>query len=202
MSEPQSQLIARGGWAEDRLLNRLKPPYGPRNTVSNLAYILVGTGLAWAYQDSSSAALAVSLWVLGTGSALYHALKDRIANRMDWTGMLMVFGSLAAHGFAPASPAMPWVMLGVSVLAALYYRAQGWISRDWWMVVLGLVASAPVIVRAGWSVPLGLAWLAFAAAYGAWQLDKRGSKLVGLWGHALWHCATAIGIGLVYIAQR
>jgi len=40
----------------------------------------------------------------------------------------------------------------------------------------------------------------FAVAYGCWQLDKRG-RVLGLWGHAMWHTGTAVAIGVLYLAR-
>lgn len=202
MTESRLQLIRRGGWAEDALLHRPGPPFGPRNTGSNAAYLVVGVLLAYYDQSQPAAALAVSLWVLGTGSALYHALKTKFANRLDRVGMLAVFGALAAHGLLPESPLASWLMLAVGVgLGGWFYRAANQVPRDWWMAALLLIGSLPVALRGNWS-GLGASWGVFAVAYACWHLDKHSSRRLGLWGHALWHVLTSAAIGLLFWAQR
>lgn len=200
MGESRERLIARGGWAEDRILDRSGPPYGPVNTWSNAAYAIVGVYVAWRYQDDASAALAVALWVLATGSALYHAYKTVWANRMDWVGMYGVFGAIAAHGWLAAWPWASWVMLAAGAGVVAVYRAQHWVSADLAMVALGIVGSIPVV----WSGDrrlLAISWGLFALAYGVWHLDKARVRFIGRWGHAIWHVVAAIAIGVLFAAQ-
>lgn len=174
---------------------------GPRNTISNLAYAVVGTYLAWKYQDSASAALGVALWVLATGSALYHAQKTLRANRLDWVGMYMVAGALVAHGLVPRLPGVSWAMLAVGGAWVAYYGHQRWMSADW-HIALAMVLGSIRPALSGHLGVVGWAWLAFAVAYGAWHLDKAHSRWVGKYGHAAWHVLTAVAIGLCFIAQQ
>lgn len=201
MGEPRLQLIRRGGWTEDVFLMRMKPPFGPRNMWSNLAYGMVGIGLAFIYQDLSSSAMALSLILLMTGSALYHGYKTLYANHMDWLGMYAVFGALAAHGFAPEEDWISWIMLGAgAVLGWIYAEKMHWVSMDWHMGALLVVASVGPVLERHWPL-LAISWGLFIIAFTIWHLDKAHHKLVGLWGHALWHILTAIAIGVMYVAQ-
>lgn len=190
MFEPAITLRARGGWAEDALERRDQPPFGPRNTWSNLAYAVVALVLVWLVPTGAMAMLAVGLLTLATGSALYHAYKTINANRLDWLGMMATLGGLAGYALTPwAAPGVLVVALG----ASLAY-AKTWQDRDTWLVVLGLVGAAGGLPRhhLAW---VGLGLLCLGLAYGAWQLDQRHSWWVGVWGHAAWHVGTALGIG-------
>lgn len=202
MTEPRDRLIARGGWAEDRLLNREGPPYGPLNSYSNVAYAIAGSVVAAVDGTAPAAALAVAMWLLATGSALYHGYKTLEANRLDWLGMFAVFGALVAHGYVPSAS---WLMLLGSVLLGGVYlyvtRKTGQVSFDLAMAVLLVAGSLPPAIHGTWGW-LGASWGAFAVGYGLWQLDRRGSTIVGRYGHAGWHIFTALALGLLFFAQR
>jgi hypothetical protein len=201
MIESCERRIARGGWAEDLTRQSCQGMIGPRNTLSNLAYAVVGIWTAWRYQDSASAAFAVAMCLLATGSALYHAQKTLPANRMDWLGMMAVLGVLLAHGWAPHAPAIGWLMLAGGGLAGYTYLSQRQLYFDDAVAAYFVVSSIGPAWRGQWLV-LGISWLVFAVAYGVWQLDKRRSRWVGVWGHAIWHVLTAVGFGLLFQAQR
>lgn len=114
-----------------------------------------------------------------------------------------VTGALTAHAFLPRSPVVPWVMCAVGgLLGWLYATEWRWLSRDWHMAALMVVGSLPPLVRGDHLPLLGAGWLAFGVGYACWQLDRRKSRWVGLWGHAVWHVATAVAIGLLFWAQR
>lgn len=201
MIEECRKRIVRGRWAEDLARHSCQGMIGPRNTVSNLAYGVLGIWTAWRYQDGASAVFAVAMVLLMTGSALYHATKTLPANRMDWLGMMAVLGVLVAHGLAPHASIVGGLMLAAGGLAGYLYMSQKKLYFDDVVAGLFVVASIGPAWRGQWEL-LGWSWLVFALAYGAWQLDKRGSKWVGLWGHAMWHCGTGIGFGLLFQAQR
>jgi hypothetical protein len=174
---------------------------GPRNTISNLGYAAVGTYCAWRFQDASSAALAVALWVLATGSALYHAQKTRLANRLDWVGMYAVCGAIIAHGFLPTVPWVSWAILVGAGAGIAFYGHQRWMQADWHILAAMILGSVGPLMR-GMTLSVLAAWGLFAVGYVAWHLDRRRSPLVGVWGHALWHLMTALAIGQMYLAQR
>lgn len=188
-------------WGEHRILQRLRPPYEPRNVVSNLAYGLVGGWIALQFQDSASATFAVALFVLMTGSALYHGYRDAEgdANSTDWSGMVAVFAVLGGLAWG-----LPWWVAAALALAMIAVN-QRWLRyqthRDW-VLGLGLVlASLPPALGQHWAV-LGASWACFAVAYLFWTLDRSASIPIGRWGHAFWHILTAIAFGLLFTAQR
>lgn len=191
----------RGGWAEDAHARTCRGMIGPRNTVSNVAYAAVGTWLAWRFQDSSAAAFAVALWVLATGSALYHAQKTLLANRLDWVGMYAVCGATIAHGLLPDVPWVSWAVLVGAGAGIAFYGAQHWMQADWHILMAMVIGSIGPLAR-GMMLSVAVAWGIFAIGYAAWHLDKAHHPLVGKWGHALWHVATALAIGQMYLAQR
>ncbi len=203
MSESPFLLARRGGWAEDAALARSGPPYGPLNTYSNLAYAVVGGLLAWLDQGASGAAMAVAMILLATGSALYHSTKLLSANRIDWIGMYAVMGAATAHAWLPNVPAVGFLMLGAGAALSYWYgKKLKWISADWHMAALMVLSTIPIYWRNDHRSLLLASWLVFAVAYACWHLDRRKSRLVGLYGHACWHLLTALAIGLLYWAGR
>jgi len=62
------------------------------------------------------------------------------------------------------------------------------------------VAAIPALWRGNQAVAL-LSVILFALAYLFWQGDKRRWKIVGLWGHAGWHVATAAAMAALFVAQ-
>lgn len=204
MTESYEVLRRRGGWAEDAVAPDGRFPVGWRNTYSNLAYAVVGVVLAVADQGAAGAAMAVAMIGLATGSGLYHAYKTIHANRLDWAiGMYPVMGAATAHAWLPHLPMVGFLMLGAGAALSYWYgKKLKWISADWHMAALMVLTTIPIVWRNEHRDLLGLAWVVFAVAYACWHLDKRKSKLVGLWGHFWWHILTALAIGLLYWAGR
>ena len=198
--ESCARLQARGGWAEDALEQRCGWPIAPRNTWSNLAYPLAGAYLVSVDPSRSAWVLAVALAVLGVGSALYHGLKTRWANKLDWVGMYLVFGSLGIHGIDPANPGTPAAMIVTAVLVAgLFSYVVPNVSLEVQMGVLLWFSAVPGVL-AGHSAQVALGMGAFVVAFGAWHADRR-RFVVGKWGHALWHILTAFAIPTIFLAQ-
>lgn len=200
MRETPERRRARGGWYEDLTLGRISPPFGPRNTVSNLAYAIVGVLVAATESTDAAAVFAVAMIILATGSALYHAEKTLEANRLDWLGMFAVFGAMVPHGWLPNWPGVPWLMLGVAMLLGWLYLRQRRLYFDWAMGVLLVLSSIRPVWTGAWA-GVAVAWAVFAVSYGLWRLDKAGSRWVGLWGHAAWHVGSAVALGLLFSAQ-
>ena len=201
MTTSCDHLIRRGGWAEEALLGSCTPPIGPRNTWSNLAYVAVAAILlAFLGYTPQTAVVAFALTVLGIGSGLYHAYKTIWANRLDHVGMYLVFGALSVYGLLGRHPAAPMLMVVTGILLAGLFTYTGIkASLDIQMGVLFYFTMLPAFVF-GDAKLAGAALALFLLGFGAWQLDKRRSPWVGLWGHALWHILTAPAIGLMYLA--
>lgn len=190
---------ARGGWWEDATLERCAFPIGPRNTWSNLAYVGAGLTLL-AIGSPPATVMAGSLVVLGIGSGLYHGYKTIWANRLDHVGMYLTFGALSVHGIAPFHPTIPYLMITTGILlAVLFSYVIPGINLDVQMGLLLWYAGIPAFLggHANWAV---LSMAIFLLGFVAWQMDKH-RLLVGLWGHAIWHIATAVAIALMFMAQ-
>jgi predicted membrane channel-forming protein YqfA (hemolysin III family) len=194
-------LIRRGGWAEEALRPRCTFPIGPRNTWSNTAYIAVGATLLLTLgYTPQTAVMAGALTMLGIGSGLYHGFKTIWANRLDHVGMYLVFGALSVYGIMGRHAAAPYLMLVTGALLAGLFTYTGIrASLDIQMGVLFYFTMLPAFVF-GDAKLAGGALALFLLGFGAWQLDKRRSPLIGLWGHALWHLLTAPAIGMMYLA--
>lgn len=193
------RLQRRGGWYEDLEANRCSFPIGPWNTWSNVAYLLAGFWVVYRDPSLSGWLMGWSLLVLGLGSFFYHGFKTVEMNNLDRAGMYLVFGALSIHAL-PLHPWTPWLMLLTGILlAVLFTYVINNVSLDVQMGVLfyyTLVAGLMGGDQKGTLVAFGLFLLAFAC----WQVDKRTSWL-GRYGHALWHCLTALAIPLMYLAQ-
>jgi len=182
--------VARGGWAEDLALHRCRFPIGPRNTFSNAGYFLAGL-ILWA--QTGDLLMPAALLALAAGSFWYHGFKTIIGNDADWFGMyactmVLVFQRLHALGWMP-------VLMALAVLTAW---AIAGIRVD--NFVGGVALICGVLPPWHWMnfAGLGLAGI----GYICWQLDKRRSPLIGLWGHAAWHVLTGFGLMLLYLGGR
>lgn len=194
-------LQTRGGWNEDFELQRCKWPIGPRNTWSNVAYPLVGWGTYGIAASGDAAAFAVAMTALGIGSGLYHALKTRWSNRLDWVGMYMAFSALVVHGIVPGHPLAPWIMLSLGGVVAWYFSyVLNGIDLNGQMGLFFVLSGLRGLL--GLTQYAVLAWGALATlcvAYAVWNLDRRGET--GLWGHAFWHVLTAVAMGMLFFSQ-
>lgn len=194
-------LQQRGGWAEDVLDGKCDWPIAWRNTYSNAAYWLVAYLLLSVRPIVPAAwAMALALALLGLGSALYHGTKRGWANRCDVAGMYAVFGGLAVHALDPSHPMIPFLMVGGgAVLGYLFAFKLAAINLNAQMGLLLALASIRPMLHGGRWLAIG-SLVVFGLAYEAWTLDRQ-RKLVGVWGHALWHVLTAAAIGLLFLAQ-
>jgi len=191
----------RGGWLEGALADGCEFPIEPRNTWSNLAYPLAGWIFYFNHGSATAWALALALTALGVGSALYHGLKTRWANKLDLFGIYWVFGALLVHGMAPYAPATPWVM-GVAgfVLAALLVYAIPAVNLDLQVGILLGFSTIAACLNGSWQLALAALGV-YLLGFGAWNIDKSHQTWLGLWGHAIWHVLTAIAVPLTFLAQ-
>jgi len=198
--ESCDKLVARGGWAEDLTLKYCTFPIGPRNTVSNLSYAVIGAIVAAGWPSSASLAFALAMSFLAIGSALYHGFKTFKALQLDWAGMYAVFAAIAVHSMVPESKLAPWIMLVLAgALAYVYaYRLVGVHLEAQMGVLLVVSALRPALMGHWLDVLVSLGF--FVLAMGVWLLDRRRSAITGLWGHAIWHVFTAIAFGTMFLA--
>lgn len=196
-------MTGKAPWAEE-LHREGKFPLGWRNTLSNLAYAAVGLALVVHYQDQASAVIGVGMMLLATGSGLFHAYgsaKHEHARRLDWLGMMAVAGIGVGAGIVPGSIWEP-VLMGLGALVGMgMYWLNRWRSRDLW-VVLALILGSIRPALEGHGLLVLVAWGCAGLAYLCWTLDRKQAKIVGLWGHALWHVFMAAAIGALYVAQH
>lgn len=192
--------IQRGRWREDLALQRCSAPVGPRNTWSNVAYLLAGIAAYWYDRDATGIIMGVALACLALGSGLYHALKTPATNKLDLVGMYFVFAALTMHAAAPDHARTALAMAGMAVLlAAVAVYLVPRTPLDVQMGLLLIFTAWPSAVY-GDALLVFVAMVLFVEGYAAWHLDRAG-RLLGLWGHALWHVLTAAAIVTMYLAR-
>ena len=168
------------------------------NTASNAAYVLAGVGVALWLQTPAAWAFALAMTGLGIGSGAYHWTRSESTQRLDWAGMLLVFGTLATIAANPTGPAGWAVGIGVLVAGALVYGFKA-VGHD---TVLGIgvfLCALPPLAKGGVSLWLAIAALAvFLLAKWAHNVDRQ-TESDSL--HAVWHGGTAVAFGLLFLAQ-
>lgn len=195
----------RGDWAEARLrkcelgIEFTGIPVEPLNSYSNLAYFAAGWVTLRIVGDAPSIVLGATLIFLSIGSTMYHGVKSMWGFRLDHAGMYAVFAALALYAIAPNHHAISYVMAGGALVAAVGFAffMPGELS-----IRMGLLL-AVVSVRAfllGRPVIAGVSLGVFALAEVCWQLDKR-TTVLGRFGHAIWHLATAAAISIMFMAM-
>lgn len=118
---------------------------------------------------------------------------------MDWAGMYSTMTVLVMHGIRPDAPGGFLAGFTVGAVGAMLFAFH--VKHfDALMGALFLAAAIPPYVR-GAHGPVILSVVLFAVAFIAWQCDKK-RKFVGLWGHAIWHVATAAAMAALFVAQR
>lgn len=189
---------ARGHWAEDEALQRTRLPVGPRNSWSNLPYGACGIAAGLLQSTDAGFLFALGMLALCYGSWRYHAEKTVRANLLDRVGMFLVLVQLGLGAWWPWLPGV-WSVTLAAAVVAVYVAPLKWMDAQigCWLL-LALVGTA---VHGG-SLPLAVAsMLLFFAGYLCWQLDKRPSMPLGLWGHACWHLLTAPAFLLMWLAR-
>jgi hypothetical protein len=186
---------AKPKWAELRLTGT-----EGRNAASNLAYVLAGALVFAVVFDARAAVFFTFMYWLGLGSFLYHLdWTNGTYRAFDWSGMYGVMGCLIPLAIDPPHPQIWWWMLATGATLAF-------ILPFFWRVgeanaLVGILFGLSAIpayfngdVR--WA---GAAIILFLLAKAAWVIDVYTERL-GVWGHAIWHKATAVGFGCVFLA--
>ena len=186
-------------WTERRALGR-----EPRNTWSNLAYFLGGFSLLFSPMPTKAAGVAwAAMTWLALGSARFHFHGTSWFRRLDHEGMYVAFGALAVFGWFPYARWAPVAMALAGIgLAFTFVYVRHSFSLDRQVIALGLLGSLPSFLFGSWQVALaGLALIAIARI--AWLEDRKVvlESEFGLWGHAIWHALTAVGITLLFLAR-
>jgi hypothetical protein len=199
---------------------RAEGPAQPVNTLTSLAYVLLGVwALAGGVRGSDldrptvllMRAVGVALVLLGLGSALYHGTLTFAGQVLDVQGMyllgtLLVTGALVRRG-SLTPRAASWLLLVAN--AVLLATQVGW--PDSRRVLFGLVLVPGIVLEAlptttgrAWPVsattPFRVGLGLLAAAYLLWVLDATGVLCdpTSPWqGHGGWHVLTAASAVLV-----
>jgi len=181
-------------WAEAQALRRTSWPREPRNTFSNLAYLGGAVAVLARGQDLTRVVMAGALIVLAVGSAYYHSVETQRADNWDWAGMVLCLTVLAVHALWPHAPGLALGAAMVALVLTLIYAPSWDLHYDALLGVLFAAALLPTLVHG--RLGLILAGVAcFALGYAAWWLDR--TRVLGLYGHALWHVLTGAGFPLL-----
>ncbi|SRR6266496_6041891 len=188
------ELQKNGNWWEDQLVNRCKFPIGPRNTWSNLAYVLAAAGV-WPLSKT----FAVMLGLLGIGSGLYHGFKTQWADRLDNAGMYAAFGSLTVWMVAPRTVFAPLAMVlltGILIWRFVYTK----VPDNYETILMGAFSGISVVAVAlnGSPVAALTSLVLMGVAYISWWADQQRKFPWPKWGHAVWHLLTATAIYLLF----
>jgi hypothetical protein len=190
----------------------------PSNTVSSLAYVIVGA-LMWRAmerpRDARLVCIVIAQFVIGIGSVLFHGTGTLAGEWVDQAGMfllsclMLVFAASTAWGWSARRGAWSY---GAAVVASAGVNA--------WMPRIGIpLFAAQIVAGVGWELRLHRratdprpyrylfrALAIFAVSFSFWVLDITGvvcrpdNHLVT--GHAVWHVLNAVAIYELYRFQR
>ena len=191
---------AMGGWAEDAKLRRKHFPIGPRNTASNVAYLLAAVYLMATGEGPARWAIGAGMVVLAIGSACYHAFKTPKTNNWDWAGMGGTMTPFAVNGVLHTSRGLALGAFSIGAVSAALIAWGSTRHSDFVMGLLFLGSAVPAFL-AGNFWPAVEAVATFALAMAFWQADRKRWAIVGLYGHAAWHVLTAVAMPQLHRAQ-
>lgn len=204
----------------------------PANTWSSLGFVFVGLVVfAQAHRDLArptksrngnpmvrhlayGGTFALSLILIGLGSAFFHASLTFWGQFADVMGMYMLAGFIFIYNLSRSREISPWVMVSVYVLllvvlGLILLNLPG--LRRYIFGVMLLLALIPEYIVLTRKKPvietrfLKAALLLICVGFFIWILDIL--KLLcspdsWLQGHAIWHIFGAIAAGLLYVYYR
>ena len=184
----------------------------PSNTWSNLPFVIAGVMIVRASSNRPLLKLlGHSAWILGLGSAMFHASATFIFEVWDLLGMFMISGlmaslNLARYRHVSKPHEIIAFFLGMTTLALillLSFRPIG-IALFATEVAFALTLEVLMHLRED-AVDFKFAKLfigSFAAAFILWNLDIHNivcdPKNHILTGHAVWHFLNACAIWFIY----
>lgn len=185
-------------WAEDFYDLRPSFPKTVRNTWSNAAYLFAA---AWCAQYGASGIIvAAALVMLAVGSAWWHGARTTAGLTADRFAMHVVFAGLAWHSISPSALETPAAMLWIGLMAGFFCTIRGYV----WLtgcIALYLGTALAMTLVDGHRLMVGASLVAFGLGYWCWYRDRQRDPRLGLWGHAIWHKLTALGIALLFTAK-
>jgi hypothetical protein len=189
----------------------------PSNALSSAAFVVVAVALLLRRQLPRPAVgtrpplpeargwqllFAVSLIVIGLGSAFFHASLTFVGQTADVAGMYLLATFVIAYAGLTTDPALrrriaaQYLAMNAALLVALLWLPS---ARRWLFAVLiaiGLFLEYRRVRRDRYdTTALGQSAVVMGIAFGIWLLDQRGWPLSSthwLQGHALWHLLSAI----------
>lgn len=195
----------------------------PANTVSNLAFVLAGTALAWRagrpagrlQPPGLTVPFTVVVALLGPGSMAMHATESALGGQLDVLSMHLLAAFAAAYAVArllrwgtAMAGALFLVLLGLGTAASLFGGPVPLVQHSgnaaFAVFLLVAVAGEAVLLRRDdaprpwWGIGSVTALL---VAFAVWIPSQTG----GLWclpeswlqGHALWHALCALAAYLL-----
>lgn len=196
----------------------------PQNTVSNLAYAMVGLAILLAAKRRLSQSLGLACIVLAVGSGLYHASLLPEWRLVDILGVYAALMSVAVLGVGSAirrfnslydfvTAAMIWIIAVMTGIHRNDYRFGGFKPLDSKTIVVTCVAVGSVCALLGTR-----RWTPLHARRGQWALvvlgvsaplaffgglaDRFGGVLANpealIQGHSLWHSLGAVALIAAY----
>lgn len=193
------KLKERGGWWEDVLVPNCEFPIAPRNTWSNLAYILAGIVVYLLEPTATSFTMGLAFVFLGVTSGLYHGTKRGWAAKLDHAGMYAAFIALLISRTYTGPIPVPAFMLLTTVLVMFLMRNdQSTVSLYSAMGIAVFFGELAAYLQDGYMTVM-ISMSLFVAAYSIWWMDKLRVFAPAKWGHAFWHILTAAAMTILYL---
>lgn len=163
-------------------------PREPWSTYTAPIYALVGVGLYWLLRSPEAAVMALSMIVLSVGTAAMHYEWSDFTSSLDHAGMNATYLALLTYVCGGGALAMGTAALAGAVLIEVVMDRRNYIlvAICVWAAIVAAFATAPVTATAGALLMLG------GSAF--WLTD-------GDIEHSIWHLATGLGTGLLFLAQ-
>lgn len=197
----------------------------PANTVSNIGFVVAGLAVSWHVSHRGTGAMstrlgtayAVSVVLLGPGSAAMHASQSAMGGHLDLYSMYLLAGFVFSYAAArllalPAAgfPRLFAVVLGVCTLAEFTSADVPVVMTVGnavfgALLLAGLVMEVALRMRGGTRLDLRWGFVSVAVllvAFAIWNTGKDGGLLCDrrslLQPHAAWHLLDALAAWLLF----